>query len=154
MLKILKTLTISSFIKLHDKAQPILVDPDLLLQHFKPKSICPDMLLQRFKPNLVCPDLLLQHFKPKSICPDMLLQQFKPKSICPDMLLQHFKPNQFVLICCCNISSQTEKMAKRPGKNSFLGWGSMFFAPFNGSWSLSCIYNTNFAKRIKLIELF
>ena len=59
-----------------------------------------------------------------SICPDML-QHFKPKSICPDLLLQHFKPNR-------EIGWEAWEI--------LLFWvRSMFFAPFNGSWSLSCI---------------
>ena len=78
--------------------------------------------------------------KPKPVCPVLLLQRFKPNLVCRDLLLQHIKPNW--------------EIGWEAWKNRYFGWGSMVFAPFNVSWSLSCIYNPYFAKRKNLIELF
>ena len=61
----------------------------------------------------------------------------------------------FVLICCCNISVQTEKMADRPGKSVFFWEEFHVFCTFQLILVLLMHIEYHFCKKkINLIELF
>ena len=64
------------------------------------------------------------------------------------------EPNHFVLICCCNVSGQTEKMADRPGKNCFFGRSSMFLHLSIDLGPPHAYRIPLLQKKINLIELF